>query len=732
LMGTNMEADVLQALKTLQKHNFRESEAALKKEAGLTDSGVADEFLEFKADSPDDPQSFASAYEQVLKFVDGCTYQHRLELSGLLYPIFVQLYMRLVSGNYSTEAADLMTKYKRFQEDFYHEDIQALASITEPNHLFTNPIVETFRGSEFSVSIASLSFALFRRFVREKGLAVIQSIIKDQLHIEVVDGPPRSKIQLCCRRGAIFGESRRDANSEVVLYGLLKDPNVELDSSEVSDPITGNQDIDSELTPSKKKKKRDNNSFSHKPSKYDDSKTHSKSPALDRIPIPRISDAYLDQRRTLRQETAQILRSLLQRDANPRPSALLYTVCNAQPGESALAIRRGGVPCMTFSEDLGMLAAGLGSGRIRIWALGAESLRQMLPPDKLEALDMNDARIKSKMLHDGNGEAQPSRDLIGHQLAVHGVAFSPDGQLIASTSADGSLRLWSTTIWGGALSVWRGHVLPIWCVDWAPAYGHYIATGSSDRTARLYACDHAPQPLRIFIGHKADVTTVAFHPNINYLATGSADRAVRLFDIRSGKGVRLYTGHKGSIQCLAFSPCGRYLASGGWCGATCLWDLGSGAQIGQLGGYSSTAGCSKNPVTVAAGSVSEVATDQLLTAPVVSLAFCPDGGRLATGGLEGALRVWNVGTGRAARSTLEGEGVTSLLSVHSASREDSRASGGAMGRVEEADPYYGVVGGYEVSRSCLQDAFFTRKTAVLAVRFAHPYLLLAAGPYNQV
>lgn len=182
---------------------------------------------------------------------------------------------------------------------------------------------------------------------------------------------------------------------------------------------------------------------------------------------------------------------------------------------------------------------------------------------------------------------------------------------------------------------------------------------------------------------------------------------------------------------MAFSPCGRYLASGGWCGATCLWDLGSGAQIGQLGGYSSTAGCSKNAVTVAAGSVNEVATDQLLTAPVASLAFCLDGGRLATGGLEGALRVWNVGTGKAARSTAEGEGVASLLNMHSASREDSRASGGTVGR-EEADPYYGVVGGYEVSRSCLQDAFFTRKTAVLAVRFAHPYLLLAAGPYNQV
>uniref|UniRef100_A0A5K3FV36 WD_REPEATS_REGION domain-containing protein n=2 Tax=Mesocestoides corti TaxID=53468 RepID=A0A5K3FV36_MESCO len=725
-MATNIGAEVLQALQTLQKHNFKESEAALKKEAGLTDSSVADEFFEFKADTPDDPHLFSAAYEQIIKFVDGCSDQHKLELSGLLYPIFVQLYMRLVSGNYPVDAAALMNKYRRFQEDFYQDDIQTLSNITEPNHLFTNPLVETFRASDFYVSVASSSYTIFRRFIREKGLSVIQSILKDQLNVEVIDGPPRSKLQLCCRRGAIFGESRRDANSEPVLFGLLRDLTVESEPSETIDPMTSELDGDTELTPSKKKKKKDGGPLGQKSSKSDDSKGSSKSPALDRIPLPKLSDAYLDRRRTLRRETAQIKRSILQRDSNPGTSALFYTVCNAQPGESALAIRRGGVPCMSFSEDLSMLVAALGSGRIRVWALGAESLRQLLPPDELELLDMNDARIKSKMLHDENDKAHPSRDLIGHQSAVHGVAFSPDCQLIASVSADGSLRLWSTKIWGGALSVWRDHVLPIWCVSWAPSYGHYIATGGSDRTVRMYACDHAPQPLRIFTGHKADVTTVAFHPNVNYLASGSADRAVRLFDVRSGKCVRLYTGHKGSVQCLAFSPCGRYLASGGWCGATCLWDLGSGAQVGQLGGFSTNN--FKSRVSANAED-----TSQLLTGPVVSLAFCPDSssGRLATGGLEGALRVWNVGSGKVSQVG-DNDGSLSLLGVHSAMSEESRGSGGSASCRWETDQYYSMVGGYEVARGCLLDAFFTRKSAVLAVQFAHPYLLLAAGPYNQI
>lgn len=77
-----------------------------------------------------------------------------------------------------------MNKFRRFQEDFYQEDLQVLSSITETNHLFTNPLVESFRAADFSVSVASSSHALLRRFIREHKLSIIQSVLKDQLHVE--------------------------------------------------------------------------------------------------------------------------------------------------------------------------------------------------------------------------------------------------------------------------------------------------------------------------------------------------------------------------------------------------------------------------------------------------------------------------------------------------------------------------------------------------------------------
>lgn len=82
---------------------------------------------------------------------------------------------------------------------------------------------------------------------------------------------------------------------------------------------------------------------------------------------------------------------------------------------------------------------------------------------------------------------------------------------------------------------------------WVPACvnlrADFIPTSRSALSASLWATDHY-QPLRIFSGHLADVTCTRFHPNSNYVATGSSDRTIRLWDVLTGNCVRIFTGHK--------------------------------------------------------------------------------------------------------------------------------------------------------------------------------------------
>jgi transcription initiation factor TFIID subunit 5 len=50
---------------------------------------------------------------------------------------------------------------------------------------------------------------------------------------------------------------------------------------------------------------------------------------------------------------------------------------------------------------------------------------------------------------------------------------------------------------------YRGHHNPVWDVQWSPT-GVYFATGSRDRTARLWSTDRT-SCLRVYAGHLSDV-----------------------------------------------------------------------------------------------------------------------------------------------------------------------------------------------------------------------------------
>jgi hypothetical protein len=218
--------------------------------------------------------------------------------------------------------------------------------------------------------------------------------------------------------------------------------------------------------------------------------------------------------------------------------------------------------------------------------------------------------------------------------AVQGVAFGPDGQVVARVGADGSVRLWDTA------------------------------------TLR-----ELPAPA----GHTGGAAALAFAPDGKTLATGGADGAVHVWDAATGKAVAGLREHKQEVVALAFHPDGKYVASLGKDGTLIFWDPAGGrgslpfAAIKDLApislafapdGQTFACGQADGKVRVFSLELKKVtATHTPLAGPVRVLAFSPDGATLLTGGADGTLKLhaWDAAHLRE-RAVLKGhKGVTQAV-----------------------------------------------------------------------
>ena len=208
-----------------------------------------------------------------------------------------------------------------------------------------------------------------------------------------------------------------------------------------------------------------------------------------------------------------------------------------------------------------------------------------------------------------------------HHPIITSVRRSPDGTRLASSSDDGTVRIWDgQRIWAEdetpqPIHILSGHTNNVLQAKWSPD-GRWLASASRDGTVGIWDAATG-EVIRTLRGHSNDVLTVSWSPDGKQLASAGKDGTLKIWNFDSEQSAGAFVGHTNQVWNVCWSPDGDQLASASWDKTVKIWDRATGLAKHDLEH----------------------------SAEVRSVSWSPDGLHLASGAIYGTVTVWNATTG---------------------------------------------------------------------------------------